>query len=297
MMSARIDFITSQPSPRRWRRRARTPPPRHRRCAPRPWRSRGPLGCRIFKEMPRLPAFLLLNWPPISESRMPVVILRHIARGAAADRRHRRQPRVGIVLPFDLEAFPPIAARKRVPPAEARNQAKSRILHPLQRKRLVVQRRQPRIGDFARLGRDTGPPCRRAEHRLGILAQVRRAAADLPARLGGEPFASRVAEAPAKLGVLDIGESLAREPMFVERILVRLAQWRPQEAGILRLAPRHVLVGPGADKALHHVEHVRPRLVDAGRARHLARPQIGIGRRRLQIGRGAVFRQQRHQIL
>src|SRR5580704_2922289 len=30
---------------------------------------------------------------------------RRVARGAAADRRHRRQPRVGIVLPLDLEAL------------------------------------------------------------------------------------------------------------------------------------------------------------------------------------------------
>ena len=248
--------------------------------------------------MPRLPAFLLLNWPPISESRTPGSGPFAISRAARPPTGAIAASRVsGLSFHSTLKLSAPIAARKAGAAGGGEEPGEIEDLHPLQRKRLVVQRRQPRIGDFARLGRDTGPPCRRAEHRLGILAQVRRAAADLPARLGGEPFASRVAEAPAKLGVLDIGESLAREPMFVERILVRLAQWRPQEAGILRLAPRHVLVGPGADKALHHVEHVRPRLVAAGRARHLARPQIGIGRRRLQIGRGAVFRQQRHQIL
>ena len=85
--------------------------------------------------------------------------------------------------------------------------------------------------------------------------------------------------------------------MLVERVLVRLAQRRPEEPGILRLAPRHVLVGPGADEALHDVEHMRPRLVAAGGAGHLTRPQIGIRRGRLQIGLGAVFRQQRHEVL
>ena len=42
---------------------------------------------------------------------------------------------------------------------------------------------------------------------------------------------------------------------------------------------------------------MRPRLVAARRAGHLPRPQIGIGRRRLQIGLRAVFRQQRHEVL
>src|SRR5258707_1332715 len=110
-----------------------------------------PFGWRMFNEMPRFPAFLLLNWPPMSESRTP---------------------------------------------------------------------------------------------------------ADLPARLAAEPFAGRVAKAAAVFGVLDIGKGLAYQPMLVERVLVRFAQRRPEEAGILRLAPRHVGVGPGADKALHDVEHM-----------------------------------------
>ena len=245
-----------------------------------------------------MPAFLLLNWPPMSGSRTP-------GSGPVAASRAARPPtgaiaasRVsGLSFHSTLKLSAPIAARNRVPPAEARNHAKSRILIPCNGNGLLCKAESrgfsTRRGRAGTLGRRTAS----LEHRLGVLAEQRRAAADLPARLGGEPFAGRVAEAAAKLRVLDIGEGLAGQPMLVERILVRLAQRRPEEARILRLAPRHVLVGPGADEALHDVEHMRPPFVTAGRAGHLTRPQIGIRRRRLQIGLGAVFRQQRHQIL
>ena len=94
-----------------------------------------------------------------------------------------------------------------------------------------------------------------------------------------------------------VGEALAFQPVLVQRVLMRLAQRRPQQAGILRLAPRHVGIGPGADEALHHVQHMRARLVAGLRAGHLTRLQVGIRRRRLQIRLHAVFRQQRHQVL
>src|SRR5271156_7185284 len=92
------------------------------------WR---PFGCRIFKEIPRLPAFLLLNWPPISESPPP-------GNGPVPASRAARPPtgaiaasRVsGLSFHSTLKLSAPIAARKRVPPAEARNQAKSRIFTP-----------------------------------------------------------------------------------------------------------------------------------------------------------------------
>ena len=66
---------------------------------------------------------------------------RRVARGAAADRRHRRQPRVGIVLPLDLEALR--AHRGEKPRAAGRGEKPGEIedLDALQRKRLVVQRR------------------------------------------------------------------------------------------------------------------------------------------------------------
>ena len=85
----------------------------------------------MFNDMPRLPAFLLLNCPPISGSLTP-------GKGQVAASRAARPPTGAIAASrvsglsfhstFKLSA--PIAARKRVPPAEARNQAKSRILTP-----------------------------------------------------------------------------------------------------------------------------------------------------------------------
>jgi hypothetical protein len=136
-----------------------------------------------------------------------------------------------------------------VPPAEARNHAKSKI-------RIVVQCREPRVRDPARLGWYARPSGSFAEHRLGVLAEQRRAAADLPAGLVAEPLAGRVEERAAELGMFDLGKGLAREPVLVQRVLMRLAQRRPEEPRILRLAPRHVVVGPGTDKALHDIEHV-----------------------------------------
>src|SRR5207302_1565837 len=81
------------------------------------------------------------------------------------------------------------------------------------------------------------PPCRRAEHRVGILAQQRRATADLPACFVAEPFAGWVGKRATKLGMLDLGEGFARLPVLVERILMRLAQRCPQQPGVLCLKP------------------------------------------------------------
>src|SRR3984885_14780845 len=87
-----------------------------------------PLGGRMLSEMPRFPEFLLLYWPPISESVTP-------ASGALADLRASRPP-TGAIAARRVSGFSfhstlmlsaPNAAAKRVPPAEARNQEKSRI--------------------------------------------------------------------------------------------------------------------------------------------------------------------------
>src|SRR5580692_5502606 len=87
-----------------------------------------PFGCRMLSEMPRLPEFLLLYWPPISESLTP-------GRGAVADLRASRPP-TGAIAARRVSGFSfhstlmlsaPSAAAKRVPPAEARNQEKSRM--------------------------------------------------------------------------------------------------------------------------------------------------------------------------
>src|SRR6266850_1070716 len=74
----------------------------------------------------------------------------------------------------------------------------------------------------------------------------RRAPADGPGRARRQPLARRVAERPAELRVLHVRTAPAREPVRVHRVLVRLPQGRPEHAGLLGLAPRHVLVGERA---------------------------------------------------
>src|SRR5438094_395566 len=48
----------------------------------------------------------------------------------------------------------------------------------------------------------------------------------------------------------------AREPVRIHRVLVRLPQRRPEHAGLLGLAPWHVLVGERAHEALHGLHGV-----------------------------------------
>src|SRR5262245_33435692 len=108
-----------------------------------------------------------------------------------------------------------------------------------------MQRRQSGVLNATRRGRGTGMPDGLAQDCCCIFAEQRRAPADLPARLVAEPLAGRITERAPLLKMLDIGEGLADQPMLVKRILVRLAQRRPQKSRILRLSPRHVLVGPG----------------------------------------------------
>ncbi len=117
----------------------------------------------MFNEMPRLPAFLLLNWPPMSLSRTP-------GKGPVAASRAARPPtgaiaasRVsGLSFHSTLKLSAPIAARKRVPPAEARNHAKSRILIPCSGNGLlcVADRRgfSARRGEAGTLGRRAASP-------------------------------------------------------------------------------------------------------------------------------------------
>ena len=160
-----------------------------------------PFGWRMFSEMPRLPAFLLLNWPPMSGSlhagQRPG---RRIARGAAADRRHRRQPRVGIVLPLDLEA---LRAHRREKPRAAGRGEKPGEVEDLDRPAAgTACRAAPTAaGSRRRAARPARSGARAASPStaVGVLAEQRRAAADLPARLVAEPFAGRVAEAAAEL--------------------------------------------------------------------------------------------------
>src|SRR5712692_5604642 len=158
-----------------------------------------PFGCRTLSEIPRLPGFLLLNCPPMSGSVTP-------GSGAVALSRAARPPtgaiaaiRVsGWLFSSTLMLSAPNAARKRVPPAEARNHVKSRMRIP-----------------FSGNGLPRGESC----SLTGGLA-----AADGPRRPRREPLARRVTEGAADLGVLDVGTALAREPVRIERVLVGLAQ-------------------------------------------------------------------------
>ena len=108
---------------------------------------------------------------------------RRVARGAPTNRRHRCKPRVGVVLPLDLETFRPHRRKKAGAARRGQKPRKVENPDPLQRKRLLMHRRVARGLDPARLGRDARRAHLLAEHRLGVLAQERRAAADLPARL------------------------------------------------------------------------------------------------------------------
>src|SRR5262249_41589656 len=88
-------------------------------------------GWRTLSEMPRLPGFLLLNCPPMSGSVTP-------RNGAVARSRASRPPigaiaarRVsGWLLSSTLRHSAPKELKNRVPPAEARNQVKSRTRMP-----------------------------------------------------------------------------------------------------------------------------------------------------------------------
>ena len=63
------------------------------------------------------------------------------------------------------------------------------------------------------------------------------------------------------LRVFDLGEGAAGLPMHIRHILLRLAQWRPEQPGILRLAPWHAVIAMGPDEALHDLQHMRLALV------------------------------------
>ena len=136
--------------------------------------------------------------------------------------------------------------------------------------------RRPRVGgDHRQVARRAA-----ASTVFGVLVQQRRAAADRPRRARREPLARGVAERAAELGMLDVGAAPAREPVRVHRVLVRLAQRRPEHPRFLRLAPRHVLVGERAHEALHGLHAV----VALGRARPGAGHEPAARRQRRLLG-------------
>src|SRR5437660_454975 len=101
--------------------------------------------------MPRLPAFLLLNCPPMLLSVTP-------SSGPVAAARASRPP-TGAMAPMRVSGWAlhstlmlsaPSAARNRVPPADARNHVKSRMRIPSSGKGLPHRDRRP-TGNGSRL--------------------------------------------------------------------------------------------------------------------------------------------------
>src|SRR5580704_7417094 len=90
-----------------------------------------PRGSATLSDSPRLPGFLLLNWPPMDGS---------LAAGSGAVARDRAdrppagtrdpRPESGWVFHSTFSTSAPSAARYLVAPADARNQLKSRIRTP-----------------------------------------------------------------------------------------------------------------------------------------------------------------------
>src|SRR6185295_19392496 len=139
-----------------------------------------PLGWRTLSEMPRLPGFLLLNWPPMSGSVTPL-------SGAVACRRASRPP-IGAMAASRVSASllsstfghsAPNELRNRVPPADARNHVKSSTRMPSSANGLPRDDALPALATEA-LGSIAGAPrgigqlivaassLRRGAHRPGI---------------------------------------------------------------------------------------------------------------------------------
>ena len=136
---------------------------------------------------------------------------RRIARRPSAHRRHRGQARVGIVLPFDLDALgaqrgeEARAAGGRQEPGEVED------AHALQRERLVVRRRNAsgsRRRAAAPARSDGAPPRASTASVSSPSSGARRPTCQLVLR--AEPFAGRIAEAAAMLRMVDFGEAAAR---------------------------------------------------------------------------------------
>jgi hypothetical protein len=95
--------------------------------------------------------------------------------------------------------------------------------------------------------------------------------------------------------VFDIGAASPREPVRIEGVLVRLAQWSPEHPRLLGFPPRHVGVREGADEALNGLHAVIAlSLVRPGTRNEPSALGRG-GLLRVEAGRHAVALEQRDQ--
>ena len=181
---------------------------------------------------------------------------RAIAGGATSDRRHRGHARVGVTLQLDLDALG--AERAQEPSAAGRRQEPREVQDAdvVQRERLAASR-ESLVDPSARSHVDHWHVAlTREQHGLRVLVQQRGAPADRPRRARRDPFARGIAERAAELRMLDVSTALPCEPVRIHRVFVGLAQRRPEHAGLLGLAPGHVVVGERAHEALHGLHRV-----------------------------------------
>ena len=134
----------------------------------------------MFSEIPRLPAFLLLNWPPMSGSFTP-------GSGPVAASRAARPPigghggeaGVGVVLPLHLVAFGAHRGEEARAAGGGQEPGEIEDFHALQRERLAVQRGFHRAAVALRL--------RRHRRASGLLGQDRLRCPRPAAGRGGRP--------------------------------------------------------------------------------------------------------------
>ena len=162
----------------------------------------------------------------------------------------------------------PNDAAKRVPPAEARNQEKSRM-------RTFCSGNGRPWADSAGDGRErlgdgrlrAARLVRPLQHFVRVFADERRATAGLPSGLGAQPLAGRIGKRPARLGMKDLADRAAFQPVLVVDALVRFSDRRPKQARRLGLAPGRFVISVGADESLDHFERVRRLFVRRSGAR------------------------------
>ena len=179
-----------------------------------------------------------------------------IARSAASERRHRGEPRIRVALELHLDALGAECAQE--PRAAGRGEEPREVedADPVQRERLAV-RRERLVDRRTRIGIDHREVARPLEgHGRGVLVQQRRAPPDRPGRARRDPLARGVAERAADFRVLDVGATAARDPVRILGVFVGLPERRPQHAGFLCFAPRHVLVGESPHETLDGLHRV-----------------------------------------